>query len=308
MNKKLIKNRWWYPLVLAMMLPVMLAMGVTTFTGKSKTKGYMPAIGDVEFELPGGTPFEHDDTQKYPLGTIIRRGGRTFIYAKAGGTCSPEWAAYKSKKTNTNAVAPTQSTTEDPVTGKTPGEAGSYYVTVTIDTEIGVLTTGVLSENELAGGYIVIGNGTSQHPQNRMIVSHPALTTAGGSLTLRLDSPLATAVTAATTNIELMENPFNGVKADGSGGDYVTFIGIPTVVAASGEFFWLQTWGIVWITSDGNTCNSARDRTIAFVGNGSVVSSNDVTMESGFQLAGVAMDDSSSGSSNAPFVMLQIIP
>lgn len=286
-------------------LPLMLVIG---YTGKSKYRGFMPAIGEVEFDLPGGTPFEADDVQKYPLGTIIRRGGRTYIYSYASGTCNPEVGAYKSKKSNTNAVAPTQSTTIDPVTGVAAGAAGSYYVTVTIDTEIGVLTTGVLSENELAGGYIVIGNGTSQHPQNRMIVSHPALATAGGSLTVKLDSPLTTAVTAATTNIELMECPYYCLLADNSGGDYVTFVGMPTVVATAGQFFWVQTWGIVWITSDGNTCDSARDRTIVFVGNGSVVSSNDQTLESGFQIAGVAMDMSGSGASNAPFVMLQITP
>jgi hypothetical protein len=313
MEKKLIKNRFWYKLAFLFMLPVYLALGVTVFTQKSKYRGYMPAIGDVEFELPGGTPYAVDTVQKYPLGTIIRRGGRTFIYAKAGGTVNTEVGAYKSKKTNTNAVAPTQATAAAQAIaypGETlaAGAAGSYYVTVTIDTVIGVLATGVLSENELAGGYIVIGNGSAQHPQNRMIVSHPALATTGGSLTLKLDSPLATAVTASTTNIELMENPFNGVKADNSGGDYVTFLGVSTVVAASGEFFWLQTWGICWITSDSHTCDSAGDRTIAWKGNGSVVSSNDVTMESGFQLAGVAMDDASSGQSNAPFVMLQFIP
>jgi len=286
---------------------------VTAFTAKSKYKGYMPSIGEVEFELPGGTPYAVDTVQKYPIGTIIRRGGRTFIYAKAGGDCHTEWGAYKSKKTNTNAVAPTQATATEQAaaySGETlaAGAAGSCYVTVTIDTEIGVLTTGVLSENELAGGYIVIGNGSAQHPQNRMIVSHPALATTGGSLTLKLDSPLERAVTAATTNIELMENPFNGVKADGSGGDYVTFLGMPTVEAVSGEFFWIQTWGACWITSNSVTCDSARDRTIVWVGNGSVESSNDETLESGFQMAGVALDDSSDGSSNAPFVLLQIIP
>ena len=282
---------------------------VTTYEGKSKYRGFMPAIGEVEFVLPGGTPYAVDTVQKYPLGTIIRRGGRTFVYSYASGTCNPEVGAYKNKKTNTNAVAPTQSTTIYDVDGVTTvGSAGSYYVTVTIDTHIGVLATGILSANELAGGYIVIGNGSAQHPQNRMIVSHPALATTGGALTLKLDSPLTAAVTAATTNIELMECPYYCLLADNAGGDYVTFMGVPTVEAASGEFFWLQTWGPVWITSNGNTCNSARDRTIVFVGNGSVESSDDETLESGFQIAGVALDTSSDGSSNAPFVLLQITP
>ena len=272
---------------------------------------HLPNIGDAYLMNDGGTPYAADDVQKYAIGTVLRTGLRTFVYALANGVCSTEWMAYKAKKTNSNAVAPTQATAAAQAAaykGETlaAGAAGSKYITVTIDTEIGALTTGVLPANELAGGYIVIGNGSGQHPQMRMIESHPALATAGGSLTLKLDSPLTTAVTAATTNIELMESPFYNVKADGSGGDYVTFIGVPTVCAVSGQYLWIQTAGPCWITSDGNTCDSARDRMIAVVGNGSIVSSNDVTVESGCQLIGEALDMSGSGASNAPFVNLHL--
>ena len=231
---------------------------------------------------------------------VVTPDGRVFRYALASGTCNTEVGAYKAKKTNTVAVAPAQATGA--------GAVGSRSVTVTIDTEIGVLTTGVLSEDELRGGYIVIGNGSGQHPQNRQIIGHAALTSAGGSLTVYLDAPLTTAVTVGTTTIELMENPFYNLKADGSGGDYVTFVGIPAAVAAAGQYFWVQTWGPCWITSNSNTCDSARDRTIVFVGNGSVESSNDETLEDGFQVAGVALDMSGSGASNAPMCLLQIWP
>jgi hypothetical protein len=120
--------------------------------------------------------------------------------------------------------------------------------------------------------------------------------------------PLASDVTAATTTIELMECPFYCIKADGAGGDYVTYIGVPASNATSGQYLWIQTWGPCWITSNGATCDSVRDRTIVFVGNGSVESSNDETLESGFQIAGVALDMSGDGASNAPFVLLQIMP
>ncbi len=248
-----------------------------------------------------------DSARKYPLGTKFVNGDRVYRYCYASGTVNTEWGCYKPKATNTNAVAPTQATATQ-ADGTIAGAVGSRYVSVTIDTEIGVLTTGVLSANELAGGYVVIGNGSAQHPQMRYIVSHPALATAGGTLTIELDVPLLTVVTAATTNIELMECPFYCVKADGSGGDYVTFIGIPAVDTSSGYYFWVQTWGVCWITSNSATCDSARDRTIVFVGNGSVESSNDETLESGFQIAGIALDQSSSGSANAPMVYLQIMP
>lgn len=269
-----------------------------------------PGMGSqemVNLALPDDI-FTPDTSQKYPIGMKFVSGLRTYYYCKANGDVDPEWGCYKPKKTNTVAVAPTQSTIVDSETGKYAGQVGSYEVTVTIDTEIGTLTTGVLAKDELAGGFIVIGNGSSQHPQMCQIVSHPALTSAGGSLTLRLDMKLGVAVTAATTTIELMESPFYDVKADGSGGDYVTFIGQPACSASDGEFFWCQTWGPCWITSDGNTCDSARDRTLVYVGNGSIVSSNDQTLESGFQIAGVALDMSGSSSSNAPMVLLQIMP
>jgi hypothetical protein len=256
---------------------------------------------------------EGSSTKQYPLGTKFVNGLRTYYYCYFSGTANTEWGAYKAKKTNAVAVAPTQATADEQALaypGETlaAGEEGSYYVTVTIDTEIGVLTTGVLSTNELAGGFIVIGNGSSQHPQMREIVSHPALATTGGSLTLKLDMPLTTAVIVGTTTIELMESPFYCIKADGSGGDYVTFIGIPAENYTNGQYGWVQTWGPCWITSNSNTCDSARDRTIVFVGNGSVESSNDETLENGFQIAGVALDMSGSGASNAPMVLLQIMP
>jgi len=260
----------------------------------------------TNLEIPN--TFASSTVQKYPLGTRFVIGDRVYRYCKASGDVTPYWGCYKPKKSNDVAIAPTQSTVIDPETGVAAGAVGSYFVSVTIDTEIGVLTSGVLAKNELAGGYIVVGNGANQYPQMRLIVSHPALTSTGGTLTLKLDMPLLTAVAAGTTTIELIESPFYNVKADGLGNGYVSFIGMPACQAVSGEFFWVQTWGVCWITSNSNTCNSVGDRTIVFVANGSVVSSDDVTLESGFQIAGVALDMSGSGASNAPFVLLQIMP
>jgi hypothetical protein len=266
--------------------------------------------GKYETEVP--LVSTHGTVKKYPLGTKLETAdGRVFRYIYASGTCYPQLGAYKSKLTNTVTTAPTQKTAAEMVAsypGETlaSGAVGSEYVAVTIDTEIGVLTTGVLSANELEGGYIVVGNGSGQAPQNRRIVSHPALTSTGGTLVVRMDEPLVTAVTASTTTIELMESPYYCILADLAGGDYVSYIGIPACQMAALDYGWIQTWGPCWATSNSNTCNSAADRTIVFVGNGSVVSSDDVTVESGFQIAGFALDKSSNGGSNAPFIMLQL--
>ena len=244
---------------------------------------------------------------------VVLPDGRVFRYAKAGtGGVVTEFGAAYLKKTNTNAVAPAQATLADPGFPSPSlvacGAAGSQYVTVTIDTTVGHLATGVLSQDELRGGYVVVGNGSSQHPDFRGILGHPALATTGGALTLHLDAPLKTAVTVATTNIELIGNPYiDLVNGNYSPNDYVSFMGMPAVGATVGQYFWIQTWGPCWITSNNSTCTSASDRDIFFVSNGSCVSGADITYAGhAYQRAGTAMDASSSGSSNAPMVMLQI--
>jgi len=270
---------------------------------------YVPGLGGAEASVGAGTPYGVDTTPKYPIGTIIRRGFKTFVYCYAGGVCTTGVGVYKSKKTNACAVAPVQKTAAS-MAADYPGETlaagakGSRYVTITIDAVIGHLVTGVLWANELAGGDIVISNTTQ--PQQRTIVSHPALA-AAGALTVKLDAPLSRACVAATTYIENMDNIFAYVKADNAGGPYVSFLGVPTDVAASGEWFWMQTYGPCWMTSNSNTCDSALDRTLVFVGNGTVVSSNDIIVEDGFQIAGFALDSSSVGASNAPMVFLTIM-
>ena len=242
---------------------------------------------------------------------VVLPDGREFRYSKAGvGGVESEFGAGYIKKTNTNAVAPTQATLGDPGFPSPAlvqcGKAGSQFVTVTIDTTVGVLATGVLAQDELRGGYVVIANGTLQHPQFRGIVGHPALATAGGSLTIRLDAALTADVVASTTNIELIGNPYVQLVCGNSiNTGYVSFLGVPVVSATVNQYFWLQTKGPCWITSNGNTCNSANDRTCYFVANGSVVSGADVTYAgNSYQLAGYAMDMSSSGASNAPIIML----
>jgi hypothetical protein len=82
---------------------------------------------------------------------------------------------------------------------------------------------------------------------------------------------------------------------------------MPACELTLNHFGWVQTAGPCWITSDSNTCNSDGDRQIYFANNGSVVSGNDVTGDVNVQqLAGHAIDMSSSGASNAPFVNLML--
>jgi hypothetical protein len=250
---------------------------------------------------------------RYNIGDrVVTPDGRVFRYSLAAATCDPEFGAYNGLKTITNAVAPAQVDPTSPnVLGYVPtaGKVGSTAVTITVGATDGSLGTGRVAVDELRGGYIVIGNGTSQHPQMRGIIGNDVLTTAGGSVNVFLDAPLITAVTVGTTNLETLLNPYANVKGDQAGGAYVSFLGVPAVRATVGQYFWLQTWGPVWITSDDTTGAAANGREIYFVNNGSVVSSDklvDGATNVLYQRAGVAIDASSTGASNAPIVMLQI--
>ena len=252
-------------------------------------------------------------SEKYDVGDrVVTPDGRVFKYSYAAAVCDPECGAYNTIKAITNAVAPAQATIQSPIVGKSvvAGSLGASVVTVTVGSGDGILGSGLIAADELRGGFIVIGNGTSQHPQMRGIIGNSTVAATGGACNVYLDSPLTTAVTVGTTNIEAMLNPYayltGGLTTSANG--YSTFLGVPAIRATAGQYFWLQTWGPCWISSDGNTCNGAIDRTIYFVANGTVQSGADVTLESGFQPAGVAMDTSSAAASNAPFVMLQISP
>jgi hypothetical protein len=235
-------------------------------------------------------------TQNYALGTKrVYPDGRAFRYAKARTALTPEVGCCYAAKTIAVAVAPAQATDA--------GTINSMTVTITIANTDGLAGDGVVAANELAGGYVVIGNGSGQHPMNRRIVGNTVA--ASNKSTLTLDEALETAVTVGTTTIETLMNPW--IVSDGvaTSSGYVTFRGVPARSMTINYYGWIQTAGPVWITSDGNTCDSAGDRQIYFVANGSVVSGNDVTSDINLlQLAGHAIDMSGSSASNAPFVNL----
>jgi hypothetical protein len=254
-----------------------------------------------------------DTSQRHPLGMFVdkefngRKDGRRFRYGFVGtGGLQSEFGCCFSYKTIAYTGAPAQ------VTGT--GVIGSRYVTVTIGaSEQPASGAFIVDDPFLVGGYVVICNGARQHPMNRMIVGNTSCTNAGGTIVLTLDEPLDLDVTAATTGIEIMFNRWayvttgNIAPATGYGQGFVTFLGMPAVTCAAGVYAWIQTRGPCWITSDGNTCDSAADRRIYFASNGSAVSGNDVTGDVGVQqFAGNAMDASSTGASNTPFVWLEM--
>ena len=249
-------------------------------------------------------PHQADAAQMYRLGQFYDDpiDGRRWRYGYVGtGGVQSEFGGCFPYKAVVNAIAPAQATGA--------GVADSYTVSATIGASEEP-ASGAFTVNDpfLVGGYVVIGNGTSQHPETRRITGNTVLTNAGGIITLTLDRPLTAAVVVGTTNIEIMFNKWAYVTSGNvTQSGYVTFVGIPAVTAAAGKYVWFQTLGLDWVTSNSATCNSAGDRNIYLVSNGSAVSGDDEdTTDNTRQFIGVAADASSSGSSNAPFVNLQM--
>jgi len=253
--------------------------------------------GDV---LSGGAPQgtrEQSETQNYALGTKREYAdGRRFRYIKARTALEPEFGAAYAAKTITQAVAPTQ--------GSGIGLAAGYTVKITVGATDGLAGNGAIAADELVGGHVVIGNGSSEHPENRLIVGNTVVAANGGTSILTLDEPLVE--NAVGRGVETLMNRWILSDMNVTNSAYVTARGMPARRMTINYFGWAQTKGPCWITSNSNTCNSAGDRTLVFASNGSVVSSDDITVESGFQIAGKAIDMSGSSASNAPFVDLEL--
>jgi hypothetical protein len=251
--------------------------------------------------------------------------GRVFRYAKAGGTIRSEFGVCVPDASITNAVAPAQNTIYGPVidnfgvAGKTvAGATGSNVVTITVGATDGLAGDGGVAVDALRGGYIVINNGINQHPQFRGIIGNTAVIAGATSrlCDVYLDAPLGTfdingttyqGVVVGTTNIEAYFSPYCNAKGmNAVNSSYVTCIGASALDNVTvGQYFWVQTWGPVWLTSDAATGKAAHGRDIYINTDGSVRGQTSTTY-AGYQRIGTGLDLSASGTSNGPNIMLQI--
>lgn len=245
-------------------------------------------------------------TQKNPQynvgDRVVLPDGRVFRYAKSAGTVLSGFGAAMSIPVTISGSLPAQ-------TGDGSFAIGSRAVTVTIAADDGAAGDGVIAKDELRGGYIVINNNTS-NPINRGIVGNTAVASGGGTSVVYLDGPITTTLTTSSY-CEIMPNPYLAMTPGGGGAlEFETFLGVPAVGCTTGKYFWLQTWGPLWVTPGGATTpgDSANDRTVVFVGDGSLNGVAHVTLENGYQVAGVIMQRDSNGSGGPPFVMLQVSP
>jgi len=130
-----------------------------------------------------------------------------------------------------------------------------------------------------------------------------------GVIVLTLEEPI-TGVFAIDSWTEVLSNMYADLRTDG--GEKQSFAGVPGTYATNNEYFWVQTWGECWIVpggaAGGVVGEDSFNRTLVFVGDGSVNNFKDVSNNIvGYQVAGFIIENNTSVT-GPPLVMLQIRP
>lgn len=239
-----------------------------------------------------------DSSQLYEIGTKWEFNGRVYHYAKAAGTVGLNMACkpYNHQDVGYSVAAATSA-------------AGSTEITVTTDVNDNL--AGVAAKDELKGGIAVIYDGTLGvgYEQVVGIRGNDALASYG-SLKIYLDTPLAHAFTIAVAHAEASASPWakvatGGNIALGGTGSLASACGIPAVYATSGQWLWVQTWGLCWTSPSATLGAGDNNRGAWFQGDGSLTDQDASLANLGSYAGWVLANDHASGQ-GAPFVYLMI--
>jgi hypothetical protein len=164
---------------------------------------------------------------KHSLGTrAVDQFGGVYRYALAGVAplVAGNWLQGPAQVALHQNLAPTAAV-----------DVGALSLTVTLGAT-------AASANQYAQGWIIISGGPGIGSRYQ-VASHPAAL-ASGTLLLTLNQPIDVALVAATSKVDLVANPYNGVIQN----PITTLTGVPVGVATSatpaGAFDWIQTRGV----------------------------------------------------------------
>ena len=164
------------------------------------------------------------------------------------------------------------------------------------------------------GIYTVRADATYDSPTTTITVEEAvaADTTGDGNLTgvvvLTLEEPLSQAFTIASF-AEVLPNSYANLSTDGS--TTQSHAGVPGTYATTNGFFWVQTWGELWIVPGGIAAGAvgegSNEREVTFFSDGSINGVKDIDSTVGFQKAGFIIENNTDGT-GPPLIMLQIRP
>ena len=180
---------------------------------------------------------------------------------------------------------------------------GVAYTTVATSKVVGDQQVRIASQSfakdVLAGGMVLLYGADYTYYQQRGIMGNNYCSSA--QLDIDLEAPLATAITAASTGIEVQPNPYRYV---GPYNNESSHAGVPATRATSGYYFWLQTWGMCNVEPGESMTGAYNRQLVGGMGAGACylhTTANAITYQS--QHIGFILD---AGTAVVPFVMLQI--
>jgi len=202
-------------------------------------------------------------TQKNEIGKRCQLSdGRVFRYAKAAGTITVGDAVVNT--VNSQAIAATYfglTAAVAPIGGE-GGTAGDQKVRLSAD------VTGV-TVDEYAGGYLCITNDTGEGEMYR-IKSNEASGSAGVGSLIEIHDGIRTALDNTSVGI-MISNEYSAVKVHTAADPNVeNCVGKAVVGATSGQYLWVQTWGVALMQAGVATVDVGEQVILAEDDNGSV--------------------------------------
>lgn len=176
--------------------------------------------------------YEQSASQLYPLGArLLHHDGRVFRYASAGGSDLVAGDLIQS------AVNGGTTTLQKDLTVATSSAVGAYagYATVATDT---------IAANLFTDGYYIVSDGTAAQGCGTMyqIKSHP--TSAAASIAFTFYEPIRVAITAGSSKVGLMTNPYKAVIQAPVTTPTGMIVGVAPIAVTTLYYCWLQTWGL----------------------------------------------------------------
>jgi len=165
---------------------------------------------------------------KFPVGTRLQLGDRTFYYAKAGEALVAGGLVQSAAKGGAT-------TLQTYCAVSTAGTVGGKTVTVTIASD-------TLTANQFKDGFLITDAGSAVQGggQCYKIKSHPA---GSGNVTFTLYDKQVVAI-STNAKVSLVANKYRGViRAPATTATGIP-VGVPLIAVTSAYYFWLQTWGI----------------------------------------------------------------
>lgn len=171
--------------------------------------------------------------QQHALGErMVAPDGRVFRYAKMGAVAGVAGRLYQ---------APIEVTDHQNLAPTAAVAVGATSVTVTLGAT-------AATANQYAGGWIIIAAGGGINHQYK-VASHPAAA-AAATLALTLEDPIRVALVAATSKVDLVANPYNGVIINPAAATSAA-VGVTVTTQTAATFGWLQVRGVVGVLADG---------------------------------------------------------